>query len=95
MAFVSEPLAYEGATTAVTPRLDVCSDHMPLLTYIPWDQRYDNRAKKLRPETLEKESFLKLLRIKLQTGTGMPLEPTTEILDKVAQEITQALQEAY
>ncbi|KIM92470.1 hypothetical protein OIDMADRAFT_75519, partial [Oidiodendron maius Zn] len=61
LTFISGPLALAGATSVVAYDLDVTSDHRPLLSTIPWDQRYYKPPCRLRFNTLDKPLFNTLL----------------------------------
>ncbi|EED20817.1 reverse transcriptase, putative [Talaromyces stipitatus ATCC 10500] len=61
LSFASSPLALAGAKTSIASHLDATSDHQPLITTVPWDQRYKETAQKLRFDTLDHTSFLSLL----------------------------------
>jgi ribonuclease HI len=93
LSFVSGPLALAGASSIVAHYLDATSDHRPLLTTIPWDQRFTEPARKLRFNTLDQPLFLSLLASNLD-GLGL-LVPTEDCLDALAEGLTLAIRNAY
>ena len=93
LAFSSATLALEGAKTVVAPHLDITSDHRPLLTFIPWDQRFAEPAKKLRFDTLDQPLFLALL---ASNYSGLPpLGDTAASLDSCASRLVSSIHQAY
>ena len=69
------------------------SDHRPLLTYIPWDQRFAEPARKLRFDTLDQPLFLTLLG---SNCNGLaPLVVTEAGLDSYASGLVVAIHQAY
>jgi hypothetical protein len=93
LAFSSASLALEGAKTIVVPHLDVTSDHRPLLTCIPWDQRFVEPAGKLRLDTLDQPLFLDLL---ASNCNGLaPLVASEAGLDSYASGLVSAVYQAY
>ncbi|EED12711.1 hypothetical protein TSTA_052340, partial [Talaromyces stipitatus ATCC 10500] len=93
LSFASSPLALAGAKASIASHLDVTSDHQPLITTVPWDQRYKETAQKLRFDTLDHTSFLSLLASNL-AGTESSAA-TEEDLDAFAEKLTSAIQGAY
>ena len=95
LAFASGPLALAGAESAVIPQLDVTSDHLPLLSRIPWDQRFQEPQTRLRPNTLQQNVFLSLLKNSLEGLPSLPPNPLSSELDKAAESLSKAIQQAY
>ena len=94
LAFASTQLALSGATASVSTELDVGSDHLPMLSHIPWSPRHQKKQGKLRPDTLIEDKFLTLLETRLKDL--LETHPSTpETLDKAAHDLTAAIQEAY
>jgi hypothetical protein len=95
LAFASGHLALAGAKSIIAHHLDATSDHRPLLTTIPWDQRFREPSRKLRFHTLGQSLFLYLLTSNL---AGLELLATTEeclCLDSLATGLTSAIHNAY
>ena len=93
LAFASGALALAGARSIIAHHLDATSDHRPLLTTIPWDQRFRETARKLRPNTLDHPLFLSLLASNLD---GLePQASTEESLDSLAMGLVSAVRNAY
>ena len=93
LAFSSATLALEGAKTVVVPHLDVASDHRPLLTCIPWNQRFVEPAGKLRFNTLDQPLFLALLASNC-SRLGPPGD-TEASLDSCASRLVSSIYQAY
>ncbi|EED11498.1 hypothetical protein TSTA_007880 [Talaromyces stipitatus ATCC 10500] len=93
LSFASSPLALAGAKASIASHLDATSDHQPLITTVPWDQRYKETAQKLRFDTLDHTSFLSLLASNL-AGTESSAA-TEEDLDALAKKLTFTTQGAY
>ncbi|EED13617.1 hypothetical protein TSTA_098740 [Talaromyces stipitatus ATCC 10500] len=93
LSFASSPLALAGAKASIASHLDATSDHQPLITTVPWDQRYKETAQKLRFDTLDYISFLSLLTSNL-AGTESSAA-TEEDLNALAEKLTSAIQGAY
>ena len=93
LAFSSATIALEGAKTVVVPHLDVTSDHRPLLTCIPWDQRFAEPARKLRFDTLDQPLFLSLLAANC-SGLAPPAD-TEASLDSCASRLVSSIHQAY
>ncbi|EED17261.1 hypothetical protein TSTA_023150 [Talaromyces stipitatus ATCC 10500] len=93
LSFASSPLALAGAKASIASHLDATSDHQPLITTVPWDQRYKETAQKLRFDTLDHTSFLSLLASNL-AGTKSSAA-AEEDLDALAEKLTSATQGAY
>ena len=93
LAFSSATLALEGAKTVVVPHLDVASDHRPLLTCIPWNQRFVEPAGKLRFNTLDQPLFLALLASNC-SRLGPP-GVTEASLDSCASRLVSSIYQAY
>ncbi|EED14662.1 hypothetical protein TSTA_041400 [Talaromyces stipitatus ATCC 10500] len=93
LSFASSPLALAGVKASIASYLDATSDHQPLITTVPWDQRYKETAQKLRFDTLDHTSFLSLLASNL-AGTESSAA-TEEDLDALAEKLISAIQEVY
>ncbi|EED17315.1 reverse transcriptase, putative [Talaromyces stipitatus ATCC 10500] len=93
LSFASSPLALAGAKASIASHLDATSDHQPLITTVPWDQRYKETAQKLRFDTLDHTSFLSLLASNLASTESSAV--TEEDLDALAEKLTSAIQGAY
>jgi ribonuclease HI/endonuclease/exonuclease/phosphatase family metal-dependent hydrolase len=93
LAFCSSSLALIGASTIVAPYLGMTSDHHPLLTTIPWDQRFTEPAKKLRYNTLDHPLFLSLLATSC-TGITLPTD-TEDCLESFASQLVFAIRTAF
>ena len=88
-------MALTGAESTVIPQLDATSDHLPLLSHIPWDQRFQEPQARLRPSTLQQNVFLSLLKSNLEGLPSLPLNPIPSELDIAAQSLSKAIQQAY
>lgn len=95
LAFASSALCYQGASTRVKRKLQISSDHLPLLTNIPWDNRARERLTRLRLATIEEETFTSLLKGNLERILPLITAPTASPLDDYALNIVQAIQSAY
>lgn len=95
LAFASSTLRYRGATTRVKRKLQISSDHLPLLTNILWDDRARERPTRLRLATLEEETFTSLLKCNLDSILSLPTPLTANSLDEYASDIVEATQKAY
>ncbi|EED16647.1 transposon I factor, putative [Talaromyces stipitatus ATCC 10500] len=93
LSFALSPLTLAGAKASIASHLDATSDHQPLITTVPWDQRYKETAQKLRFDTLDHTSFLSLLASNL-AGTESSAA-TEEDLDAFAEKLISAIQGAY
>ena len=93
LAFTSSPLVVAGASSEVAYHLNTTSDHLPLLSSIPWDQRFAKSARNLRPTTLDQPLFLSLLAANLDGPE--PLASTTDGLNSLANKLTLAIHKAY
>ncbi|EED11826.1 hypothetical protein TSTA_110060 [Talaromyces stipitatus ATCC 10500] len=93
LSFASSPLALAGAKASIASHLDATSDHRPLITTVPWDQRYLETAQKLRFDTLDHTCFLSLLTSNLADIESSAT--TKEDLDALAKKLTSAIQGAY
>ena len=95
LAFASSALRRLGASTRVKRKLQIASDHLPLLTDILWDNRARERPTHLRFATLEEEAFTSLLKYNLKSI----LPPLTLLiansLNEYASNIVEAIQKAY
>jgi ribonuclease HI len=94
LTFVSGPLVLAGATTVVAFDLDVTSDHRPLLSTIPWDQRYSEPSCRLRFNTLDRPLFNTLLAGNL-ASIRLAQTITPESLDAHARDLLAAIHRAY
>ncbi|EED11974.1 hypothetical protein TSTA_000510, partial [Talaromyces stipitatus ATCC 10500] len=93
LSFALSPLALTGAKASIVSHLDATSDHQPLITTVPWDQRYKETAQKLRFDTLDHTSFLSLLASNLaDIESSAAIE---EDLDALAEKLTSAIQGVY
>ncbi|KAI0997462.1 hypothetical protein K3495_g10723 [Podosphaera aphanis] len=61
LTFMSNQLASAEAESAIVLELDVASDHYPIASTVPCDDRFHETIARLRPETLDKQWFLYLL----------------------------------
>ena len=93
LSFASSPLAFAGAKASIASHLDATSDHRPLITTVPWDQRYTETAQKLRFDTLDHTCFLSLLTSDLASIKSSAT--TEEDIDALAGNLTSAIQGAY
>jgi hypothetical protein len=93
LAFTSSPLLLAGTSTTVAYDLDATSDHWPLITTIPWDQRYSEPSRKLRADTLDLPVFLALLASNLNGVEAS--SPTEASLDSTASNLVSAIHSAY
>ncbi|EED15786.1 hypothetical protein TSTA_009110, partial [Talaromyces stipitatus ATCC 10500] len=93
LSFASSPLALAGAKSSIASHLDATSDHQPLITTVPWDQRYKETAQKLRFNILDHTCFLSLLASNLASIECSTM--TEEDLDALAEKLTSAIQGAY
>ncbi|KAJ8066801.1 hypothetical protein OCU04_004188 [Sclerotinia nivalis] len=82
------------ANTTSAPHLDTTSDHRSLLTTLNWNTRFQDPIQRLRINTLDEKLFSILLTENLLNLNLLALNTTTD-LDKLALDITQALQSAY
>ncbi|EED14753.1 conserved hypothetical protein [Talaromyces stipitatus ATCC 10500] len=93
ISFASSPLALAGAKASIASHLDATSDYQPLITTVPWDQRYKETAQKLRFDIVDHTSFLSLLASNLAgTESSATIE---EDLDALTEKLTSAIQGAY
>lgn len=93
LAFVSGHLAARGASTATDPDRANTSDHLPLVTSLPWKPPATNTAQRLRLNTLDEDLFRTLL----SAGVGgIPTAPpeSEADLDALANSLTSALRNA-
>lgn len=95
LSFTTGGLAAEGASTLIAPYLDVTSDHLPLVTSIPWDQRFQEPIQRLRPDSLDEPLFLSLLASNCNGVSPSSKTLTTEDLDSLALAIVKAVKNAY
>jgi hypothetical protein len=58
LTFALSPLLLVSAQTTTALDLDATSDHCPLLTTIPWDQRFTEPTTRLRLSTLKQPLFV-------------------------------------
>jgi hypothetical protein len=93
LAFTSGSLALAGASTTVAPYLGTTSDHRPLLTTIPWAQRFTEPVQKLRFNTLDHPLFLSLLASNSR-GLALPLV-SEDTLDSFASKLVLAIRSAF
>jgi endonuclease/exonuclease/phosphatase (EEP) superfamily protein YafD len=57
LAFASSSLALAGIYTKISTHLDATSDHRPLLTTMPWGQRYTEASQRLKFTMLDHTRF--------------------------------------
>jgi ribonuclease HI len=95
LAFASSALRRLGASTRVKRKLQIASDHLPLLTNILWDNRALERPTHLRFATIEEETYTSLLKCNLESILSLPTPPTANSLDEYASNIVEATQKAY
>jgi Reverse transcriptase (RNA-dependent DNA polymerase)/Endonuclease-reverse transcriptase len=93
LTFVSSPLMLAGASTVVAYDLDATSDHRPILTSIPWDQRFAEPTRRLRFDTLDQTAFFSLLSDNLAELDTPSL--SEEQLDVAASGLVTAVHSAY
>jgi ribonuclease HI len=93
LTFATCSLAQSGLHTNTAPHLDSTSDHTPLLTIIPWDQRPPSPPQKIRFETLDEPLFLSLLSTNLTQIK--PLNSLKDDLEILAHGLVSAIHGAY
>ena len=93
LTFASSALALSGTSTRIADHLDATSDHRPLLTSMPWGQRFMEIPQRLKFSTLDHTRFLTLLASNI-SDTRFPMG-TEEELDCLANKITSAIYSAY
>ncbi|EED14697.1 polymerase, putative [Talaromyces stipitatus ATCC 10500] len=93
LTYATSLLALSGLHTSTAPHLDSTSDHTPLLTTIPWDQRHTLPTQKIRFDILDQPLFLSLLSTNL--SQIQPLDSLKANLESLAQGLTSAIHSAY
>jgi len=82
-----------GSNTIIAYDLDATSDHRPLLSTVPWDQRYLEPTSRIRFDTIDQPLFLSQLASNLEGLAELVL--TEEGLDSTANNLVSALHSAY
>lgn len=94
LALASNLLLELGTEAIVSPHLDVTSDHLPIQTWIPWDQRHREPLQRFHMSTFQPELFNTLLESKLQQLQAISEDPTPGELDKTASSLCTAIHQA-
>ncbi|KAI1003407.1 hypothetical protein K3495_g4797 [Podosphaera aphanis] len=95
LTFMSNQLASAGAESAIVLELNVTSDHYPIASTVPWDDRFHENIARLRPETLDKERFLYLLERGLTGGSQLTDNCSTDEIDTAASELCTKIINSY
>ncbi|KAI0991554.1 hypothetical protein K3495_g16633, partial [Podosphaera aphanis] len=95
LTFVSSSLNSLGVETAIAREMDATSDHLPIVTVVPWDIRFREPLTHLKLETLDAKLFLALLESGIKEINDLPRRPSTEVLDNHARQISETIRRAY
>ena len=95
LVFASSQLVLDGVNASIAHHLDVTSDHLPLLSTIPLDDRFREHTTRLRPDTLDLNIFNTTLREALHDLPVAPLQADQTTLDRTAQILSDAIRKAY
>lgn len=93
LALGSGPLS-NNMVSCIATNLAVTSDHLPILTTVGWNGFVDSQ-RKLRPDTLDPILFKDLLSTSITGIAPLSEQPTIELLDKLAKDLTDAIYKAY
>ncbi|KAI1000325.1 hypothetical protein K3495_g7870 [Podosphaera aphanis] len=95
LSFASNSLILAGAESAITPELDVTSDHLPIGTIISWDSRFQEPVTRLKLDTLDENLFHSLLQEEMARMPSLLVHPQPASLDTYAEGLCTALQNSF
>lgn len=94
LAFVSPTLLQGGTTTEIPEDMDVTSDHLPLLTRIPWNDRFREPLCRLKPGTIDDKVFTEMLSKSLEAIQTLQ-DPSPLEIDSFTEKLVDSIHNAY
>ncbi|KAI1001175.1 hypothetical protein K3495_g7026 [Podosphaera aphanis] len=95
LTFISSNLVLDGAESSIFHDADATSDHFPIASVIPWDNRFKEPLARLKFDTLDQRIFLTLLETAISEIPELPPTSEQKLLDTTALNLCTAIEDAY